>query len=424
MLFLMTAMLIVLLLLRVPVAFALLFPSLVYFAVEGQTAIQMLAQQTVAGVNSFPLLAVPLFIMLGNVANITGIADQLFDSATALFGRIRGSLGYVNVFTSFAFAWMSGAALGDAAALGKVQVPAMVKRGYSQNFTVGLTASSALIAPILPPSIPAIIFAVTASVSVGGLFIAGIIPGLLLLIVLCLCVYIYAFKKSHLKMPAEPARSRTVTVLKGVPALGAGVIILGGILAGIATPTEAAGVGVAYMLLLAAMGRQLGWGNFKQILTTTVETVGSILIIVAPAALFGWILAREQAPQQAAQLILGFTDNPIVFLILVNVLLLIVGAIIDPTAAILILVPVLWPVAQTMGVDPMQFGMIVVFNLMLGLLTPPVGLVLFVLSNVTSIPVKEVVKGVVPFYIPLIGVLLLLTFFPPLTTWLPSIMGF
>ncbi|MDI2098923.1 TRAP transporter large permease [Ruicaihuangia caeni] len=424
MLLMMVGVLVVLLFLRVPVAFSLLMPSLIYFTIEGRTAINVLVQQTIAGVNSFPLLAVPLFILLGNVVNITGIADRLFEAATAVFGRVRGSLGYVNVFTSFAFAWMSGAALGDAAALGKVQVPAMVRRGYSEGFTVGVTASAALIAPIIPPSIPAIILAVTASISVGSLFIAAIVPGLLLVAVLCLCVWVYARKREDLRLPRTPMGERVRTAASGIPALGAGVIILGGILGGIVTPTEAAAAGVAYMLVLALLYKQLGWGNIKAILTTTVETVGAVLLIVAPAALFGWILAREQAPQKAAELITSFTTDPIVFLILVNILLLFIGALIDPVAAILILVPVLWPVAMVMQIDPMQFGMIIVFNLMLGLLTPPVGLVLFVLSNVTNIPVKRIIKGVVPFYFPLLGVLALVTAVPALTTWLPGLLGF
>ncbi|WP_353988610.1 TRAP transporter large permease [Ruicaihuangia caeni] len=424
MLLMMVGVLVVLLFLRVPVAFSLLIPSLIYFTIEGRTAINVLVQQTIAGVNSFPLLAVPLFIMLGNVVNVTGIADRLFEAATAVFGRVRGSLGYVNVFTSFAFAWMSGSALGDAAALGKVQVPAMVRRGYSEGFTVGVTASAALIAPIIPPSIPAIILAVTASISVGSLFIAAIVPGLLLVTVLCLCVWVYARKREDLRLPRTPMAQRVRTAAGGIPALGAGVIILGGILAGVVTPTEAAAAGVAYMLVLALFYKQLGWGNIKAILTTTVETVGAVLLIVAPAALFGWILAREQAPQKAAELITSFTSDPIVFLVLVNLLLLFVGALIDPVAAILILVPVLWPVAMVMQIDPMHFGMVIVFNLMLGLLTPPVGLVLFVLSNVTNIPVKRIIKGVVPFYIPMLAVLALITAVPALTTWLPGLLGF
>lgn len=423
MLLMMVSVLLLLLLVRVPVAFALLIPSLIYFAVEGHTAINVLVQQTIAGVNSFPLLAVPLFIMLGNVVNVTGIAERMFESAVAVFGRVRGSLGYVSVFTSFAFAWMSGAALGDAAALGRVQVPAMKKRGYSEEFTVGITASAALIAPIIPPSIPSIILAVTASISVGAMFIAGIVPGLLLVAVLCIYVWIYARKRDDLRMPHTPVKERVRTAMGGVPALGAGVIILGGILAGIVTPTEAAAAGVAYMLILALFYKQLGWGSIKAIMTTTVETVGAVLFIVAPAALFGWILAREQAPQHAAELIGAFTSEPLVFLLLVNVLLLIVGALIDPVAAILILVPVLWPVAMALEIHPLQFGMIVVFNLMLGLLTPPVGLVLFVLSNVTDIPVKRIIKGVVPLYMPLLAVLLLISLFPPLTTGLPGLFG-
>lgn len=416
--------LLALLLLRVPVAIALLIPSLVYVALDPTANFQVAAQQTISGVNSFPLLAVPLFIMLGNIANVSGISDRLFNAATALIGHVRGSLGYVNVATSFGFAWMSGAAISDAAALGRVQVPAMVKRGYPQGFSVGLTASSALIAPILPPSIPSIIYAVTAGVSVGGLFIAGITPAVLLVIALCAVVWWTTRKSEHLRLPKVQGRDRWMPVVKALPAAGAAVVVLGGILGGFFTPTEAAGIGVIYMLILAISYRALRGGGLRNIIYSTIETSGSVLIIVAAAALFGWVLARERAPQLAAEAILSVTTNPIVFLLLVNVLLLIVGAVLEPTAAILILVPVLAPVAEQFGLHPMHMGMVIIFNLMLGLLTPPVGLVLFVLSSVTDIPVSQVIRGVLPFFIPLLIVLALVTFVPFFTTWLPGLFGF
>ena len=420
----MVAALLVLLALRVPVAIALLVPSLIYITFDPTASFQVAAQQTISGVNSFPLLAVPLFIMLGNIANVSGISDRLFNAATALIGHVRGSLGYVNVFTSFGFAWMSGAAISDAAALGRVQIPAMVKRGYPEGFSIGVTAGSSLIAPILPPSIPAIIYAVTAGISVGALFMAGIIPALVLVAVLCMTVWWGTRKRGDLRLPKAPARERVTLTLGALPALGAGVIVLGGILGGFFTPTEAAGIGVVYMLVLSVVYGAMKGKNFGKVLGSTIETSGSVLLIVCSAALFGWVLAREQAPQQAADLIFSLTTNPIVFLILLNVLLFIVGAVIEPTAAILILVPVLAPVATQFGLDPLHIGMVIIFNLMMGLLTPPVGLVLFVLSSVTDIPVSRIIRGVVPIYLPLIFVLFLMSFFPVITTWLPRALGY
>lgn len=422
-LLLMVLALLILMVLRVPAAIALLVPSLVYIHLDPTVGLGTAAQQTMSGVNTFPLLAVPLFILMGNIANVSGISDRLFDAATAILGRVRGSLGYVNVTSSFGFAWMSGAAISDAAAMGRVQVPAMIKRGYPDGFSVGLTASSSLIAPILPPSIPAIIYAVTAGISVGALFVAGIVPALLLVFVLCVVVFIKMRKRDDLRMEKVSGRERWMPVLTALPSFGTAVIVLGGILGGIFTPTEAAGVAVLYMLLLAFCYRSMGWKNLKQALTNTVETGGSVLLIVCAAALFGWVLSRERAPQVAAELMFEITTNPIVFLILLNIMLLIIGAVLEPTSAILILVPVLSPVATMFGLDPLHVAMIVIFNLMLGLLTPPVGLVLFVLSSVTNISVTKVIRGVAPFYGALLAVLALITFFPFFSTWLPNTLG-
>jgi tripartite ATP-independent transporter DctM subunit len=422
-LFLMVIALLVLLLLRVPAAIALLVPSLVYVFLDATVGFGTAAQQTMSGVNTFPLLAVPLFILMGNIANVSGISDRLFDAATAIFGRLRGSLGYVNVATSFGFAWMSGAAISDAAAMGRVQVPAMIKRGYPEGFTLGLTASSSLIAPILPPSIPAIIYAVTAGISVGALFVAGIIPAMLLMFALSIVVFLKLRKRDELRLERVSGRERWMPVLTALPSFGTAVIVLGGILGGIFTPTEAAGVAVLYMLLLALCYRSIRWTQLKRALTNSVETGGSVLLIVCAAALFGWVLSREQAPQVVADLAFEITTNPIVFLILLNIVLLIVGAVLEPTAAILILVPVLSPVATMFGLDPLHVAVIVIFNLMLGLLTPPVGLVLFVLSSVTNYSVTKVIRGVAPFYGILLLVLLLITFFPFFSTWLPGIVS-
>ena len=416
--------LLLLLALRVPVSFALLIPSLVYVVSEPSLTMGTAVQQTVSGVDSFAILAVPMFILLGNLANVSGVTDKLYDAAVAAIGHLRGSLGYVNVATSFGFSWMSGAAIADAAAMGRVQVPAMVQRGYKPEFALGVTGASSLIAPMIPPSIPAIIYAVTAGVSVGALFMAGIVPALVLVTALCVTVWVLTRKQEELRLPRSTWSTRGRTAVAALPALGSAVVILGGILSGIFTPTEASGIGVIYILVLALAYKALTWRKMYRTLLTTVETSGSVLLIVAAAALFGWVLAREQAPQVAANLILDLTNQPIVFLILVNVLLLIVGCVLEPTAAILILVPVLAPVAETFGIDPVHLGIMVIFNLLIGLITPPVGLVLFVLSSVTKASVPTVIKGILPFFAPMVVTLLIITFLPVMTLGLPTLLGF
>lgn len=423
-LLIMVISLLLLLALRVPVSFALLIPSLGYVITDPSVQLGTAVQQTVSGVDSFSILAVPMFILLGNLANVSGVTDKLYDAAVAAIGHFRGSLGYVNVATSFGFSWMSGAAIADAAAMGRVQVPAMVKRGYSREFALGVTGASSLIAPMIPPSIPAVIYAVTAGVSVGALFMAGIVPALILVAALCTTVWILMRKKGELRLPRATWATRGKTALGAVPALGSAVVILGGILSGIFTPTEASGIGVVYIAVLAVIYRAVTWRKMYRTLLTTVETSGSVLLIVAAAALFGWVLAREQAPQVAANLILDITNQPIIFLILVNVLLLLVGCVLEPTAAILILVPVLLPVAETFGIDPVHFGIMVIFNLLIGLITPPVGLVLFVLSSVTKAPVPVVIKGILPFFAPMVLTLLFISFVPAVTLGLPVLLGF
>ncbi len=416
--------LLALLALKVPVSFALLIPSVGYVIMDPTARVGTALQQTVSGIDSFAILAVPMFILLGNLANVSGVTDKLYDAAVAAIGHLRGSLGYVNVATSFGFSWMSGAAIADAAAMGRVQVPAMVERGYKKEFALGVTGASSLIAPMIPPSIPAVIYAVTAGVSVGALFMAGILPALVLVFSLCLTVWFIMRKREDLRLPKASWKTRGKTTVAALPAAGSAVVILGGILSGIFTPTEASGIGVVYILILALAYKALSWRRMYRTLLTTVETSGSVLLIVAAAALFGWVLAREQAPQVAANLILEITNQPIVFLILVNVLLLLVGCVLEPTAAILILVPVLLPVAETFGIDPVHFGIMVIFNLLIGLITPPVGLVLFVLSSVTKAPVPMVIKGILPFFAPMVLTLLVITFLPALTLGLPTLLGF
>jgi tripartite ATP-independent transporter DctM subunit len=360
--------------------------------------------------------------MAGYLSNAGGLADRLFRMLLCLFRNIPGSLGYVNVISSLLFSWMSGAAIADAAGLGSVLVPAMKKRGYDEGFALGLTGASSLIGPIMPPSIPAIVYAVTAGVSVGSLFFAGVLPALVLTAILCVFVFMDARRNPLRDEAAAPQISLRTAVAAALPVLLTPVIILGGILGGVFTPTEAAAAAVMWVLFLSVCYRSLSLRDFHGVLVKTASTTGSIMLIVAAAGLFGWVIALEQGPQAVTEAMLRLTDNPYVFLLLINVALLATGMLLEPVAGLLITVPVLLPAALEFGIDPLQLGIVMILNLVLGLLTPPVGLVLYVLSSVTGATVQKVIRGTVPFLIPLLITLLLITFVPAFSLWLPSLL--
>lgn len=420
-LFLLTFLL--LLAIRVPVAVAMLTPSLLYLWFADGVTLALIGQRMTAGVNSFPILAVPLFILLAQVANASGITDRLFDAAESLIGWIRGGLAYVNISVSFAFSWMSGIAIADAAGLGSFVVKAMTDRGYDERFSTGLTGASALIGPIMPPSIPAIIYAVSTGVSLGALFVAGIVPAVVLVVVLSLSVYLLLRKKSALRQPRQSPRAITKSVGRAFPPLLTPVIILGSILAGIVTPTEAAALGVVYLLLLALFYRALSpkelWGCFSR----TAHTTAVVMFIVAAASMFSWVMAREQVPQALTEAILGVTTSPWIFLLLVNVLLLMVGMVLTPLPAILILAPIFLPLLPAFDIHPLHFGIVMIFNLMVGLLTPPVGMILYVLSSAADVSVGSVVRGALQFLPGLAITLLFLTYVPAISLWLPRLLG-
>jgi TRAP-type transport system large permease protein len=412
----------VLLCLRVPVAFAFLGPSLAYMWLAGQSigaSLRLLTQATA----SFPLLAVPLFILLGVIANRGGIADRLFDFALAVMGRVRGSLGYVSVGVSLGFSWMSGSAVADAAALGKVQIPAMLRYGYPQSFALGVTGSAALIAPVMPPSIPAVIYAGLAAVSTGGLFAASVIPALLMALGLCIVVFFLVRRYPDLKTVPFSMKRVVETGKRVIGPLGAPVIILGGILSGAFTPTEAAAVGVAYMLVLCLFYRSLKLKDLPGVLTETVLVSAAVMLIVSSASLLGYIMARERVPQLLSDATLALTDNPTVFLLLVTILVLILGTAIDPTAILVLTVPIILPISDTFGVDPIALGVLMIISNMIGLLTPPVGTVLYVLSSITKAPTGVVFYGTLPFMIPLLVICGLIIAFPEAVTWLPEQLG-
>jgi tripartite ATP-independent transporter DctM subunit len=412
-----------LLLIRVPVGLAFIGPSL-WWALADGTSSGFALKTTFDGLNSFPLLAVPLFILVGVMANRLGIADRLYEFCLAALGRMRGNLAYVNVGSAVGFSWMSGSALADVAGLGKLQIPQMVKAGYPFGFAAGLTASSSLISPVMPPSIPAVIYAATATVSTGALFAASVMPAFIMAFGLCVYIFFWTARRPDLaSVPFDRQRFVRAAVGAAGP-VHTPVILLGGILSGSFTPTEAASVAVLYMLVLGLVYRSVTLRLLLQALRETAVITGGIALILGAAALLGLILTRAQVSQNVAEFLTAVSENPVVFMILVNIILLVLGALIDATAVILVTVPVLLPIATELGIDPIYFGVVMIINLMIGLLTPPVGSVLYITSSVTGRPVDLVFRGVAPFLIPLVAVLVLITAVPEVALWLPRVLGF
>jgi tripartite ATP-independent transporter DctM subunit len=413
----------VLLIFGVPVAIALGLSSLVFILLSGQAPDLVVMHRMINGVDSFPLLAVPFFILAGNLMNTAGITNRIFDFAKACVGWMRGGLGHVNVGASVVFAGMSGAAVADAGGLGTIEIKAMRDAGYDPDFSVGVTAASSTIGPIIPPSLPMVIYGVVASSSIGQLFAAGFIPGLMMAAALMVMVAWYARVRNY---PRDASFSWAIlfsSFRRAFLSLMTPVIIVGGILGGIFTPTEAAIAASAYALFLGvAVYRTLTLRRLLRVSFDTIETTAVVMFIVAAASIFAWILTSNRVTEHFAALILTITENPILILLMINVILLVVGCFMETIAAITILVPVLLPMVVKLGIDPVHFGVIMVLNLMIGLLTPPVGMVIYVLSRVSGVPFERCVAATAPFLIPLVAVLLLVTFVPQLSMFLPTLL--
>ncbi|KAA2315051.1 TRAP transporter large permease [Pseudooceanicola sediminis] len=410
-----------LLVLGAPVAVALALPSAVVIITEG-LPVSVLAQRSLNALDSSPLLAVPLFILAASLLNAMGVTTHLFDLVRMIFGRFRGALAQVSIFVSLIFSGISGAALADIGALGKIQIDQMKKQGYREDFAAGLTVAAATIGPIFPPSIPIIIYASVANVSAVKLLLAGIVPALLLTVLLMVQVAIVARVKG---LPRDTIRPKPIDVAKkfvvSFPALMAPVLLIGGLMSGYFGPTEVAGVTVAYALVIGfGLYRTLSIRRVMLALRETVEATANILFIVAAAALFAWVLTLDMVPMKASAFLLSLTDNPLLLLLLVNILLLAVGMFLESIAAILIVAPIIAPALVQAGVDPLQLGIVFVLNLMIGLLTPPVGMSLYMISIITKMPIGTVIRGVMPFFIPLLVALVVVSAVPALSTWLPN----
>lgn len=455
-----------LLIIGTPVAVSMAVASLAYLLVYGVAPDIIAAQRMIAGVESFPLIAVPFFILAGNLMNIAGVTGRIYRFALALVGWMKGGLAQVNIIGSVVFSGMSGTALADAAGIGTIEIKAMKDHGYPVEAAVGVTASSATLGPIFPPSLPFVIYGMMANASIGALFMAGIVPGVVMTILMMLTVYIFAKRKGWgsdtpfelrqlmgaslevLIVLAFPVAiylmilaglSVNIAVLIGlavlvaldwyfdfsaVMALMTPVLLIGGMTMGWFTPTEAAVAAVMWSLFLGLVRyRTMTVRTLAKASFDTIETTASVLFIVTAASIFAWLLTVSQAAQLFSDFMFTLTDNWWTFLIIVNILLLIVGAFLDTIAAISILVPILMPVAARYGIDPVHLGVIITLNLMIGLLTPPVGMVLFVLSRISKLSVEKTTLAILPWMIPLFIALGLITFIPAITMWLPTQLG-
>ncbi len=412
----------VLLVLGLPIAFALGISSLAYLLLEG-ISLTIVPQRMYSGIDTFVLLCIPGFVLAGNLMNVGNITEHIVRFSNAVVGHIRGGLGRANVGGSMIFGGISGTAVADAASIGSVMIPGMARSGYDKPFAAAVTAASSTIGPIIPPSVPMIIVGSLAGISVGRMFLAGAVPGLLLGMAMMITVYLLAVKRGYPKGRRATLRELLREGRTAFWALLMTVIILYGIIGGFFTPTEASIVASLYALVVGMyVYKGLTWRKLPAILTDTVLTSSALLLLVGLANLFGWILTSQQIPQTIAALIMAISDNPIVVILILNLILLFVGAFMETIAALIILFPALLGVATGIGMDPVHFAVMAVLNLMIGLTTPPVGVCLFVVSGIGKLQMLTVARAILPFLVCNILVLLLVAYVPAISLWLPDLL--
>ncbi|WP_067516425.1 TRAP transporter large permease [Endozoicomonas ascidiicola] len=406
-----------------PVGFAMIIVAVVYLLMQGGMGIMFGGQMMMEGLNSFPLLAVPFFVMTGHLMNSAGVTERIFAFAKTMCGHITGSLGHVNIMASLLFSGMSGSALADAGGLGQLEIKSMRDAKFDDDVCGGLTAASCIIGPLVPPSIPLVIYGVVSNTSIGKLFLAGAIPGLLMCASLMAMMWYIARKRGYPTLPKAPAKERFISFKRAFLSLMTPVIIIGGIFSGMFTPTEAAVIAASYALFLGAVVyRSLTIESFYNVLKETASTTAVVALMTMGVTIIGWIVARAQLPVAIAETFIALSDNPLVVLFIINLVLLFLGTFIESLALNMLVVPILVPVVVQLGVDPVHFGVMVILNLMIGILTPPMGMALFVVSRVGNIPFHVLTKGVIPFLIPLFFVLILVTIFPQISLFLPNLL--
>lgn len=411
-----------LMLLRVPIAMAIGGAVIIALISGGYgSGLYIVPQQVLEGVDNASLVAVPFFILTGNLMNVTGMTDKIFNFAMTLVGHMKAGLAQVNVLASMIFAGVNGTAVGDIAGLGQLEVKAMRERGYPADFAAALTVSSAVVGPIIPPSVGLVVYGFLSNTSIARLFLGGIIPGILVGISLMIFNRIYAVRFNVPTQPRASVRQVIGSAWEGIAALVAPGIIMAAIVTGFTTATEAGVLACTYALAVGLINRQLTWEHFWHALTETMLMTSVVMIIVGFSTVMGWLLAIEQAPQKMAQMMLSVTDSKPVFLALLIVFFLIIGCFVEGVPAKLILVPALLPITDSYGVDRVHFGLIIQLGLLIGIATPPMGIGLYVVAEVARVPFEKVTIAILPMLIPLIIVLIMITYIPDLTLFLPNL---
>lgn len=412
---------VVLVLLNVPIGISIAIASFIYLLTEG-ISLAIVPQQMFEIVDSFPFLAFPMFMLVGSLMNAGGTSRRIFDFAESCVGHLRGGLAHVNVVASLIFSGMSGSAISDAGGLGAIEIEAMTERGYDNDFAVAITAASSTIGPIIPPSVPVIIYAMAFDASIGRLFLGGFLPGFLMAIALMVMVFIYARKRDYYRSPFPPFRGIFVAFYRSLLALLTPVILLGGMFSGVFTPTEAAVVAVLWALFLGfVVYRELGFKQLPRIFLEVLVRTGVVLFLLATVGIFTWILTRENVPELLLGFITSANITPAVFLLIANIILLLMGMVTTVTPSIILLSPIFLPIINKLGIDPVHFGIVVILNLMIGNLTPPVGPVLFVVSTIGKVPFQRAFRHTLPFIVPLLVVLVLITYIPRIVLFVPNL---
>jgi len=409
---------------ELPVAFALVTAALTWLLFGSPVPMSLVVQRMSSGIDSFPLLAIPLFVLAGNLMNVGGIAARIFEFAVALVGHLRGGLAQVNIFASLIFAGMSGVAQADAAGLGTVEIKAMKKEGFDAAFAAACSAASAIVGPIIPPSVIMVVYGVLAQVSISDLFLAGLVPGFFIGGLLMLTVW-FLVATGRVYAPVQPkanAKALGRSFVRAIPPLMAPVILVAGLLSGVATPTELGAITVVYAIVLGFAYRELNWKRLYNCIGETFVTTGVLVFIMAAAVPFGWAIAVNNVPADLAKWLLDITTNKWVILALINVLLLVVGCFMETTAILLIAVPTFLPLVMQLGIDPIHFGLIIILNLLIGATTPPFGVLLFIVQDIAKVSFGAIVRAILPFYVPLGVALLMITYWPDLSLWLPRML--
>ncbi|GAB5375610.1 MAG: TRAP transporter large permease [Acuticoccus sp.] len=407
-----------------PLAFAMLLSCILYFVLAGEP-LYLVAQQFFNGIDIFTIMAIPFFMLAGDLMVVSGTAERLLKFAQLLVGRLKGGTGYVNIVASMLFGGCSGSSVADIAALGRMQVSMMERSGFSREFASALTIATAIKGAIIPPSIPIVLVGAVTGTSIGGMLIGGLVPGLLVAIAMAVAVYFYTRKRVIAPMQETTGREKAKIVFQSLPFLMMPVIILGGILSGVFTPTEASAAAVGWGLILwiaSARGRP----NLKVLASVFVRSgtlAAAVLLLTGASNVFSWVLAAERVPAMIADGIFSVTTDPIMILLIINIFLLVWGLFMDMLPAIFIVVPILVPLATKLGIDPVHFGVVCTFNLVIGLITPPYGTALFTGSIVLNMPIEKIVKHMVPFFLAALAVLMLITYVPETVLFLPRQMG-